>query len=69
MKKYFTTAIILFLLFILWFAPIDLNREKEISDSIGSEIIIYVLENMWLKITISIFFIFALVGLYSKENN
>ena len=65
--KYIYTLVILGLIYILWFAPIDLERERQMADSGAKIIILFVLETTWLKVVLTVFLGFVAIGLHSNE--
>jgi hypothetical protein len=65
--KYFYSILIIGLLLVIWFAPIDLERERSLAGNGFKTIILYILEHTWLKVVVSLFFVFMLVGIHSKD--
>lgn len=65
--KYIYTLVILGLIYILWFAPIDLERERQMADSGAKIIILFVLETTWLKVVLTVFLGLVAIGLHSNE--
>lgn len=65
--KYIYTLVILGLIYILWFAPIDLERERQMADSGAKIIILFVLETTWLKVVLTVFLSLVAIGLHSNE--
>lgn len=59
--------IIIGLIILLWFIPIDLERERQIADSGPRMIMLYVLEHTWLKIGFTLLLILALRSLYKQR--
>jgi hypothetical protein len=67
--KYIYTLVILGLIYILWFAPIDLERERQMADSGAKIIILFVLETTWLKVVLTVFLGLVAIGLHSEGRN
>jgi len=65
--KYIYTLVILGLIYILWFAPIDLERERQMADSGAKIIILFLLETTWLKVVLTVFLGLVAIGLHSNE--
>ena len=67
--KYIYTIVIIVLIFILWFAPIDLERERSMADTAGRRIVLFVLETTWVKVLATIFLGLIALGLHSEGRN
>jgi hypothetical protein len=67
--KYIYTILIIGLIFILWFAPIDLERERSMADTAGRRIVLFVLETTWVKVLATIFLGLIALGLHSEGRN
>lgn len=67
--KYIYTILIIGLIFILWFAPIDLERERSMADTAGRRIVLFVLETTWVKVLATIFLGLIALGLHSEGGN
>jgi hypothetical protein len=64
--KYIYTILIIGLIIILWFAPIDLERERAMADTGARRLVLFVLETKWLKIVITILLGLMAIGLHSN---
>ena len=63
--KYIYTIICIGLILIIWFAPIDMEREKLLANTGPRIIVIYIMESTWLKIVLTVILGFLMVGLHS----
>jgi hypothetical protein len=54
---------------LLWFAPIDLERERQIANTGPRMIVLYIFEATWLKIIITIFLGLIALGLHGEEES
>ncbi|MEN9511312.1 MAG: hypothetical protein RLZZ370_1131 [Bacteroidota bacterium] len=67
MKKTFYTILIIGLILLLWFAPIDLDRERALANTGAKKLVVFVLETTWVKIAASIFLGLMVIGLHAEE--
>ena len=65
--KYLYTILIIGLLLILWFAPIDLDRERQLASNGPRMLILFILERTWVKVVFSVFLGLIVLGLHNKE--
>jgi hypothetical protein len=67
--KYIYTILCIALILIIWFAPIDLEREKQLANTGPRIVVIYLLESTWLKIAFTVILGFIMIGLNSQNNS
>jgi hypothetical protein len=65
--KYFYSVIIIGLILIIWFAPIDMEREKQLPSSGPRMIVSYIMGSTWLKIALTVLLGFVFVGLHNEN--
>ena len=68
MKNKIYTVLIIGIIVLLWFAPIDLERERAIADTGARKLVLLVFETTWLKIALTIFLGLVALGLQNKDN-
>jgi hypothetical protein len=67
--KYIYTIICIGLILIIWFAPIDMEREKQLPSTGPRIIVMYIMESTWLKIALTVVLGFLMVGLHSENDS
>jgi hypothetical protein len=67
--KYFYTILIIGIILLLWFAPINLESERQMANTGPRMIVLYIFENTWLKIIITIFLGLIALGLHGEEQS
>lgn len=68
MKNKIYTVLIIGIIVLLWFVPIDLERERAIADTGARKLVLLVFETTWLKIALTIFLGLVALGLQNKDN-
>jgi hypothetical protein len=68
MKNKIYTVLIIGIIALLWFAPIDLERERAMADTGPRQLILLIFETTWLKIAVTIFLGIVALGLQDKNN-
>ena len=66
--KYIYTIISIGLILIIWFAPIDLEREKLLANTGPKRVVIYMLESTWLKLAFTIILGLLMISLHKPKN-
>jgi hypothetical protein len=67
MKNTFYTLLIIGLILLIWFAPIDLDRERALANSGPRKLIVFVLETTWVKVIATVFLGLVAIGLQAEE--
>jgi hypothetical protein len=67
MKNTFYTLLIIGLILLIWFAPIDLDRERALANSGPRKLIVFVLETTWVKVIATAFLGLVAIGLQAQE--
>lgn len=67
--KYFYTILCIGLILIIWFAPIDLEREKQLANTGPRILVMYLLESTSLKIVFTVILGFIMIGVHRQNNS
>ena len=65
--KYFYTILIIGIILLLWFAPINLESERQMANTGPRMIVLYIFENTWLKIIIKMILRISILKLIQKH--
>jgi hypothetical protein len=69
MKNKLYILLIIGITALLWFAPIDLDRERAIANTGARQIMLFIFETTWVKVTVSIFLGLIALGLSNASSN
>jgi hypothetical protein len=69
MKNKLYILLIIGIIALLWFAPIDLDRERAIANTGARQIMLFIFETTWVKVTVSIFLGLIALGLSNASSN
>ena len=67
MKEKIPTVAIIIIIALLWFLPIDLERERALANTGARKLLLYIFETTSLKIAITILLGFAILGFQSRD--
>ncbi|MFM7683102.1 MAG: hypothetical protein ACKO7P_10200 [Bacteroidota bacterium] len=65
--KYIYYILITGILLVLWFAPIDLDRERQMANTAPRMLVLFIFENVALKLIFSIFLVWLMVKIKRIE--
>jgi len=65
--KYIYYILISGILLVLWFAPIDLDRERQMANTAPRIVVLFIFENVALKLILSIFLVWVMVRIKRIE--